>query len=127
MSDYSRMRMMELAGLKGLIVEDTQVRITSENVEPGTEDSDEARSDWERGVEKNIKLIARQTGVELWDNFPVHFDEDTVEVRVDTDGGMPLSHLLQFANALASRGVGSDVKVHGSADVFISLSFKVHS
>lgn len=126
MSDFSRKRIMELAGLKRIMVEDSQTRITSADVAPNEQGSDEARHDWERGIEKNIKLIARQTGVELWDSFPVYFDGSTVEVKIDTGTGMPLSHLLQFANKLAANGIGSDVKIQGSADLFISITFTVH-
>lgn len=126
MSDYSRKRIMELAGLKRIMVEDSQTRITSADVEPNEQDSDEARYDWECGVEKNIKLIARRTGVELWDNFPVYFDDSTVEVKIDTGSGMPLSHLLQFASQLAANGIGSDVKIQGSADLFITITMTVH-
>jgi hypothetical protein len=89
-------------------------------------DAADRRVEWENGIEKNIKLIARQTGVELWDNFPVSIDsDDEVTIKVDTGSGMPLSHLLHFANKLAASGLGSDVQIHGSSDLFIGITFKL--
>lgn len=124
MSDYSKMRMMELAGIKyqGVLMEDSQVKINADDVQS----DEDAAWERERAIEKNINMIARQTGVELWDNYPVNImDDGLVEVKVDTGVGMPLSHLLHFANTLASRGIGSDVQIQGSADLFITLSFKL--
>lgn len=122
MSDYDKMRLMELAGLKyeGIpLVEDMQGDM-------GDEAKAEQRLHWENGIENNIKLMARQTAVELWDNYAINItDDNECEIKVDTGSGMPLSHLLHFANKLAASGLGSDVKIHGSADLFISLTFKL--
>lgn len=109
MSDYNKMRIMELAGIK-----------SGNILNEGDEEA------FKVGIEKNIRLIARQTGVELWDSHAITILEDnTCEMRVDTKSGMPVSHLLHFANKLASAGIGSDVQVHGSTDLHITLTFNL--
>lgn len=125
MTDYRRM--LKLAGLDETMIEQLAMEREQQDADEQRDAEEDARWTRERGIEKNLKLAARQTGVELWDNFPVNItDDDECEVKVDTGSGMPLAHLLQFANVIASRGIGSDVQIHGSADLYITLSFKLH-
>jgi hypothetical protein len=120
MSDHDRL--LQLAGLKSLLVEDSQVNITSSDVESNADSRV-----WERNVEQNIKRIARQIGIDLVDNYPIHIDEaNIVEVKIDTGSGMPLAHLLRFANALAANRIGSDLKIQGSADLYITVEFTLN-
>lgn len=124
MTDYRRM--LKLAGLDEATIEQLAMEREQQDADDAELDRADQRNEWERGIEKNIQLIARQTGVELWDNYAVYIgDDNECEVRVDTGSGMPLAHLLQFANKIAAAGLGSDVKVAGSADLFITLRFKL--
>jgi hypothetical protein len=123
MTDYRRM--LKLAGIAEEMIEQIVAEREQQDADDARDAEEEARWTRERGIEKNIQLIARQTGVELWDNYPVYIDGDDCEVKIDTGSGMPLSHLLHFANALAKNSIGSDLQIQGSADLFITVSFKL--
>jgi len=123
MADYRRL--LRLAGLNESQVNEIAMRAEADDLEDQQTKADQ-RLEWENGIEKNIKLIARQTGVDLWDSYAINItDDNECEVKIDTGSGMPLSHLLHFANKLAAGGFGSDLQIHGSADLFISITFKL--
>ena len=116
MSDYERM--LKLAGLN----ESTIARLTSEDVD------DEARFDLEREITSKVKIIAQQAGLELDGNHPIFIHEKECEVKIACDSnGIPLSQFLDFANKMASADLSSNVKLAGSADLYISLYFTIVS
>jgi hypothetical protein len=90
--------------------------------EADTLDAHEANIAQEQIVEKHINMIARQVGVQLETSHAIYIDGDNVEVTL-YEGSFPLSHILDFANKLASQGVGSDVKVSANSSNNVVLSF----
>ena len=124
MSDYRRM--LKLAGLNESMIE--AVASEREAQDELNDIEAEKRFAWENGIEKNIKLIARRTGVELTDTHAIYINDDNqAEVKSDTGNGMPLSHLLQFASQLAANGIGSNVQINGSSEIDIMISFTIHA
>ena len=122
MTDYERM--LKLAGLN----ESTIARLTSEADSQETSDAPTARDDFERELGSKVKIAAQQAGLELYSNHPVFIHEDECEVKVDGDSsGIPLAQFLDFANKIASAGLGSNVKIAGSADLYISIYFTIVS
>lgn len=94
------------------------------NMAHGVNEADDTAA-WANGVEKNIRLIARKTGVELEGNHAVVINGDQCELTVDADHGLPLAHLLHFANQIASAGIGSDVQIAAGGDLNITLRFQL--
>jgi hypothetical protein len=120
MSDHNRL--LQLAGLKTCLVEDSQAKVTSGDI-----NSDKDSGAWEKNVEQNIKSIAHKIGIDLWDSYPIYIDEaNIVEVKIDTGSGIPLALLLRFANELAANSIGSNVKIQGSADLYITVEFTLN-
>jgi len=124
MVDYRRL--LRLAGLDESQVNEIAERAEEDDLEAEKQAQADQRVEWEKGKEKLITMIARQTGVDLWDSFPINITDDgECEVKIDTGSGMPLAHLLHFANKIAAAQLGSDLQIHGSADLFLSITFKL--
>ncbi len=73
--------------------------------------------------EKHIKMICRQTGLDLADSHSIMIDGSTGEVAISDGGhGISVAQLLDFSNKIASAQIGHDVKVSGN-DAILRLSF----
>lgn len=89
------------------------------------EDHDDQQLVWENGVEKLIRLIGRKTGVEPEGVHDVYIEGSACTVRLVHGHTYGLSQLMDFANKLASEGVGSDIKVGADADQRVILEFQL--
>lgn len=85
-------------------------------------DAHDQQLTWERGIEKNINLIARQTGVDLETSHAILIEDKACTVTL-YEGEVALSHLLSFANKIAAAGIGSDVKVGANSTNNVVLTF----
>lgn len=90
--------------------------------EDSTIDSENAALEREQAIEAQVKDIASKSGLKLEDHHAVIIidGECTVEVY---EGNVPLAAILDFANKIASAGIGSNVQVGGNSTNNIVLTF----